>query len=252
MKTIILALFMTAVSSAPGWGQQTYLYDDRPKITVGGEAVVYVKPDKIIISFGIETSDLDISVAKQKNNDIMKKAVAALRDCGVPDKDIQTDYLSLQPRFRSDLAKEVFLGYFVRNTFIVTLNEATKMEDVVTKVLQTGVNYIHNVDFQTAEFKKFREQARELALRAAREKADRMASVLGQSVGSPLQINEISSGSPWVYYSSWGGWGSSRSSPMTQNTIQDVRGGSGEVLDTIALGKIAIRANVSVTFELRK
>jgi uncharacterized protein YggE len=252
MKTIILALFMAAISSAPGWGQQTYLYDDRPKITVGGEAVVYVKPDKIIISFGIETSDLDISVAKQKNNDIMKKAVAALRDCGVPDKDIQTDYLSLQPRFRSDLAKEVFLGYFVRNTFIVTLNEAAKMEDVVTKVLQTGVNYIHNVDFQTAEFKKFREQARELALRAAREKADRMASVLGQSVGSPLQINEISSGSPWVYYSSWGGWGSARDSLMTQNAIQDLRGGSGEVLDTIALGKIAIRANVSVTFELRK
>ena len=252
MKTIILALFLAAVSSAPGWGQQTYLYDDRPKITVGGEAVVYVKPDKIIISFGIETSDLDISVAKQKNNDIMKKAVAALRDCGVPDKDIQTDYLSLQPRFRSDLAKEVFLGYFVRNTFIVTLNEAAKMEDVVTKVLQTGVNYIHNVDFQTAEFKKFREQARELALRAAREKADRMASVLGQFVGSPLQINEINSGSPGMYYSSWGGWGSTRSSLMSQNVSQDLRGGSGEVLDTIALGKIAIRANVSVTFELKK
>jgi hypothetical protein len=34
--------------------------------------------------------------------------------------------------------------------------------------------------------------------------------------------------------------------------MQDLRGSSGEVLDTIALGKRAVRANVSVTFELKK
>jgi len=252
MKTTILLCCFAAISCAPGWGQQTYLYDDRPKITASGEAAVYVKPDQITVSFGIETSDLDIGVARQKNNDIMKKALAALHDAGVSDKDIQTDYLSLQPRYRSDSVKDVFIGYFVRNTFVVTLREAGKLEELVAKVLQTGVNYIHNVDFQTAEFKKYREQAREMALRAAREKAEKMAAVLGQSVGSPLQINEFSSGSPWAYYSSWGGWGSARNAFASQNAVQDLRGSSGEALETIALGKIAVRANVSVTFELRK
>ena len=252
MKTIILSCCLAALSCAPGFGQQTYLYDDRPKITVSGEAVVYVKPDQITISFGIETSDLDVGVARLKNNDIMKKAMAALRDSGVSDKDIQTDYLSLQPRYRSDSVKDVFLGYYVRNTFVVTLHEAGKLENVVARVLQAGVNYIHNVDFQTAEFKKYREQARDLALKAAREKADKMAAVLGQSVGAPLQINEIGGGSPWVYYSSWGGWGSARNVFASQNTMQDLRGSSGEALDTIALGKLAVRANVSVTFELKK
>jgi uncharacterized protein YggE len=135
----------------------------------------------------------------------------------------------------------------------VTLAETAKVEELVTKVLQSGVNYIHGIDFQTTEFKKYREQARELALKAAKEKADRMAAVLGQSIGAPLQINENYGGSPWgYYYSSWSGWGYGRAQGMTQNVVQNVAGGSGEISDTIALGKISIRANVAVTFELKK
>jgi hypothetical protein len=78
-----------------------------------------------------------------------------------------------------------------------------------------------------------------------------MAAVLGRSVGAPIQIAESYTGSPWRYYSSWWGWGSGRYEGMSQNVAQDVRGGSGEISDTIALGKISIRAGVAVTFEMR-
>jgi len=140
----------------------------------------------------------------------------------------------------------------VRNALVVNLTEADKLEGVVTRVLQAGVNYIHGIDFQTTEFKKYREQARELALKAAKEKAEKMAAVLGQSVGSPVQISEGYGGSPWSYYSSWYGWGYGRTQGMTQNVVQNAQGGSGESPETISLGKIAIRANVSVVFELKR
>lgn len=253
MKKLLVYAVLTVImmGNSPAWSQQTYLYDDRPRIAVNGEAVVNVKPDKIVISFGIETWDNDIGVAKQKNNDILKKTVSVMKECGIPEKEIQTDHLSIEPRWKSEYRKEDFLGYFVRNTLVVTLADTAKVEELVTQVLQAGVNYIHGIDFQTTEFKTYREQARELALKAAKEKADKMAAVLGQSVGAPIQITEFSSGSPWWYSSSWG-WGSGRSQGMSQNVIQDVRGGQGEITDTVALGKISIRANVSVTFELRK
>ncbi len=234
------------------WAQQAQMYDDRPKITVSGEAVVNVRPDKIVVTLGIETWDTDIMAAKQKNNDILKKTVAAIKESGIPEKEIQTDHLSIEPRYKNDYRKEDFIGYFVRNTLVVTLTETDKVEGLVTKVLQAGVNYIHGIDFQTTEFKKYREQARDLALKAAKEKAEKMAGVLGQSVGVPIQINENFSGSPWWYYSSWSGWGYGRNQGMSQNVIQNVQAGAGEISDTIALGKISIRANVSVTFELRE
>jgi uncharacterized protein len=250
MKINAILAILAVMSPNSVRAQQAPLYDDRPKITVSGEAVVNVTPDKIVLTFGIETWDADILTAKQKNNEALKRAIAAIKETGIPEKEIQTDHLSIEPRYKHDYRKEDFIGYFVRNTFVVTLAETARVEELVTKVLQAGVHYIHGIDFQTTEFKKYREQARELALKAAKEKADKMAGVLGQSAGAPLQISETYSGSPGWYYSSWSGWG--RSQGMSQNVMQNVQGTPGESSDTIALGKISIRANVSVTFELKK
>jgi uncharacterized protein YggE len=248
---ILSVLLLTIVAASPVFAQSP-LASDRPKITVNGSAVVKVKPDKIVISFGIETSDFDISIAKRKNGEILKKAVAAIREWRVPDTEIQTDHLCIEPRWKDEYKREEFLGHFVRNTFTVTLTETEKVEELVTKALQAGVNYIHGIDFQTTELKKYREQARELALSGAKEEAEKMAAVLGQGIGAPLQITESDSGSPWWYYSSWFGWGYRQAQITGNNIVQEGRGDSGEISDTIALGKISIRANVAVTFELKK
>jgi uncharacterized protein YggE len=250
MKTILITACLILVVLCSTQAQQTQLFDDRPKISVNGEAVVKVQPDQIIISFGIETWDKNIMSAKQENNDIMQKAMAVIEEAGILDKNIQTDYLSVEPRYDDNYNKKDFIGYFVRNTFVVTLDEADKVENLVTGVLQSGVTHIHYINFQTTEFKKYREQARELALNAAKEKAEKMAATLGQSVGDPIQIGEGYGGSNWWYYSSWNSWGYGRSNIMSQNVMQNIESGQGEISETIALGKISIKANVNVTFEL--
>ena len=252
MRLATLFLLFAVLITQAARAQNAYSLDDRSKIAVSGDAVVYAKPDKIVITLGIETWDRDIIVAKQANNEILKTAVKAIKDCGVVEKDIQTDFLSIEPRWKDEYRRGEFLGYFVRNTFIVTLNDTKQIEELITRVLQAGVTHIHGIDFQTTEFKKYRQQARELALKAAKEKAETMAAVLDQSIGAPLQISENPAGGGGFYYSSWwgGGWGG-RGGGMAQNAIQDMSGNSPEISDTIALGKIAIRANVTVTFKLK-
>ena len=60
------------------------------------------------------------------------------------------------------------------------------------------------------------------------------------------------SGSSARYWSNWAGWGFSRSAMSASNVQMQVdTGSSGEIGDTVALGKVSIRANVSVTFELK-
>jgi uncharacterized protein YggE len=88
------------------------------------------------ITFGIETWDKDIMLAKQKNNDIMLKALKVIKDTGIPDKDVQTDYLSVEPRYDNSYEKKDFIGYFIRNTFVVTLSDPEKVEELVTDVNQ--------------------------------------------------------------------------------------------------------------------
>ncbi len=213
---------------------------------------MYVQPDKIVVRLGIETEDKEIMTAKQKNGEILKTALATIQGCGVAPRDIQTDHLSLEPRWRDQHPRKEFIGYVVRNSLTVTLADVTKLEPLVTQLLAAGVNYIHGVDFQTTQFKQRREEARELALKAAREKAQKMAATLGQSVGAPLSITEGYGGSGSWCYSSWSGWGYSRSEGMTQNAVQDAGGRAGEDSDTVALGKIGIRASVTVSFELKR
>lgn len=253
MKPTIRLTLLLAVLGAGAARAQQAMYDNRPKISVNGEALVYVRPDKIVVTFGTETWDQNIVTAKEKNDAIQKKAVAAFRKIGVPDKEIQTDHLSINPRFQgSSYSKEDFIGYFVRNTLVVTLNDTGQIEELVTQALQAGVTHVHGIQFETTEFKTYREQARELALKAAREKADKMAAVLGQTVGAPLQIGEGNNRS--FYHSGWfwDWWGGSRRSAMYQNAVQNVDPGGGDGGESVALGKIAISANVSVTFELNR
>jgi uncharacterized protein YggE len=249
MKNLTFAVLIFLFALCTIHAQQ---FQNHPTISVNGEAVVKVQPDQIIITFGIETWDKDIMLAKQKNNDIMQKALKVIQDAGIPDKDIQTDYLSVEPRYDDSYEKKDFIGYFIRNTFVVSLSNPEKVEELVSSVLQSGVNYIHGIDFQTTEFKKYREQARELALNAAKEKAEKMANALGQSIGDPLQISEGYGGSDWWYYNSWSGWGYSRSNTMSQNVIQNIPTSGENISESIALGKISIKASVSVTFELKK
>lgn len=241
LACLMMMLVPTALLAQAAHGEE------RARITVSGEAVVYVQPDKILVTLGIETWNKEVQLAKQENNEIQKRAMAAIKECGVATKDIQTDRLSIEPRYRgNNYTKDDFVGYFVRNSLVVTLKNSERLEDLITKVLDAGVTHIHGIDFQTTEFKKHRERARELALLAAKEKAQKMAAVLGQKIGAPLQITE--SGSPSWYYSGWGG----RQGGMSQNAVQNVAGDGAAPTETIALGKIGIRTNVQVVFALKE
>ncbi len=248
MKNLFTAMIVVFTASTLPAQQPPSV--DQPKITVTGEALVYAKPDKIVLNFGIETRDNQLLAAKRKNADIWKKAAAALKESGVPDKDVQTDYLSVEPRYRNYNEIDEPIGYVTRNMFVVTLSDPAKVESLISRMLEVGVNHVNGVEFQTTEFKRHRESARELALTAAREKAVKMAAALGCTIGTPLAINESFGGGSW-YFSSWSGWGYGRSSGMSQNVIQDQRGSGGENPESMALGKISIRAGVSVTFELK-
>lgn len=230
------------------WAQQPEGIDRRPTITVDGEAAVQVQPNQIVVSLGVETRDADMHAAQQANTDAIKKVLAAIRAMGVSERDIQTDTISLsvERRYRADLGREEAMGYLARNALAVTLAEAGRTTELVARALQAGANAIYGIQYRTTELRKYRDQARELALKAAKEKAEAMAGVLGQSIGDPLRISENERNLLTAYYSS------GRSDPSTTNVIQMVEGGSSETGEALALGKLSIRAKVNVVFEMKQ
>jgi uncharacterized protein YggE len=106
---------------------------------------------------------------------------------------------------------------------------------------------VHGIQFRSTELREHRDRARDLAIRAAKEKAVALAGALDQKVGEPIAIHEEHNG----WYSGYGAWwGSHWSGGMTQNVIQNASSDGLAVEGSIAPGQIAITARVSVSFEL--
>ncbi len=228
---------IAAICCVPLFAARHAVADDQPSITVHGEAVVKVAPDKAVVSFQIDAEDKDIVTAKQLSRTAYDRAMKSLETCGVSRDAVQTSQLSVAPKYSRDYRRDDLIGYTANIAFNVTLDDPDKVEEVVTQMLKAGVTRVGDVSFQTTDYKKHREKARELALLAAREKAEKMARTLGVEAGLPLQITETGT-------ASWG-W---RSSMPSQNVAVSLPGGDGS--GPLALGKISIRASVTVKFQL--
>jgi uncharacterized protein YggE len=123
-------------------------------------------------------------------------------------KYIQTDYISIEPRYQDAYLKDGYqkrelVGYVVRKDIAFTLKDVSRFEKLYSTILESGVNHVYGIEFRTTELRKHRDQGRALAIQAAREKAEALAKEMGQTVGAPLSISENCS---WGYrsYSWWG------------------------------------------------
>ncbi len=251
MRNIILFfLLILPFGLSAQYAFQTY--PAQGNISVTGEATVYVVPDLIKVRFGIETSDMDLAASQAMNREILAKATASFRELGLDDSDITTDFLNVEPRYKERDYESIFLGFFSRNGFVVTVKDKAMLEKVIDVALAAGVNYLHGVDFYTSELRKYRDQARQMAVTAAREKAEAMTSAFGSRLGPPSSISENQGYNRWWYYSSGSSWNRDyrNNSYMTQNVMQYEASGPDGSPGEIQVGKIAVQASVSVNFTL--
>ncbi|MCC5788846.1 MAG: SIMPL domain-containing protein [Opitutales bacterium] len=243
---LFLPASLLAQFYVPNQGNQT----QRPTISVSGEALVEVRPDKAILSFGIETMDQDVQKSISQNREIVRQTIKSLTDLGVKEEKIQTDHISMEPQWHNRHGNnERFNGYRTRNTLVVTIDDPDSIDTVLIAATEAGVSHIHGIDFQTTELRKYRDQARKMALQAAREKAVDMAAVLGQDVGAPRSISEH--GSFGWFYSGWGHWGSGRRGTMSQNVASSIASTADGSAEGVAPGQIAIQGRVQVVFYLK-
>jgi uncharacterized protein len=215
-------------------------------ITVTGEAEINVVPDKAIITLGASNRDLSVIKSKAVIDEFVIRFTEVAKKYGIKPKDIQTDYINIEPEYK-EYHKETFLGYSTHRRFIVTLTDMTKFDSLISDLIVAGATEIENVQFQTSDLRKYRDDARVAAIKAASEKANLLASQLDAKVGKPYDITEITN--------NWGGWYSGGLSgryqgSMTSNVSQNAYGQQGQETLSSAIGKLVVKASVRVIFEL--
>lgn len=222
--------------------------DPARSVQVTGAATINVTPDRALIQLGVQSNGPTPDAVQIANTLAIQKVLLALQMQGIAAKDIATDIYIIEPVYESYDSLYI-KGYRINNVVAITLRDVTKTSAVIAAALKAGANQVVNVEFYTSELRKYRDQARELAMTAAKEKAQALASAAGAGAGCVLNINENS----WSYYN--GGWYGRNQNNWTQNTIQNVAptgsSGSNPGDEPISLGQIAVRAEVSATFALK-
>jgi len=212
-------------------------------VSVTGDAEIKVIPNQVVLSLGVETRDRSLAVARVQNDSVVRSVLDAIARFQVDPTDVQTDFIQVNIRYQST-AETVVDHYEVEKSIAVTLKDVSKFEPLLTAVLEAGANHIYNVEFVTTELRKYRDQARALAAKAAIEKANDLAAAAGlKVVGKPMNVSS--------YFYGGGSW-YGRLHTMGANVAQNVyqSGDRGAAEGTIALGKISVTASVSMNFRI--
>lgn len=230
--------------------------DSSRSIQVSGTAVINVIPDRVLIQLGVQSNGSSAAKAEAANSQTIQRIVAALKKLGVEQKDIVTDRYIIEPIYK-DYSDLNIKGYRINNVVAITLRDVNKVNKVLAAALENGANQVLNTEFYLSDLRAYRDQAREMAMKAAREKATDLARAAGSDVGCVLNINENS----WSYFNGWGWFGGNSSSRdlWTQNAVQNAAqnaappaGVEGALSDAgpISVGQISVRAEVNASFGL--
>lgn len=229
MKKAILILSILFLSST-----HAQEHKQVPTITVSGEGKVKVIPDQASISISIETKGTKAAEVKKENDQKMDAIIKFIKKANIAKEDYQTQRVSLHPNYDYDKKKH---NYMATQSLQILLKDLAKYDELMEGLVNEGINRIDNVEFKSSKMTQFQSEARKLASKDAKGKAEDFVSVLGQKVGKAILISDNSQvyvPQPRLY---------AMKAMAMDSAVEAPR-------ETLAVGEIEITANVSINFLL--
>ncbi len=207
-------------------------------IYVSGTGKVTTTPDQAVIVFAVETENTDVKTAQQQNAQRMDAVVNALKNAGIPEKDIRTAGYNIIPVTENDdrpLTTSTVKFYRVINTLEVTLNDVNRAGEIVDLAVENGANRVDRFSFTLSDAKQqeFRSEALTAAVAQARGDADAVAAAIGKTI---IDVKEVNVGNNYV--------------PMVyDNRYTGMEKAMGAAVPTpLEAGEIDVTATVSITY----
>lgn len=217
-------------------------------ISVVGKATVYVSPDQAMISFSVVSQAKDLTAAKQRHDTVMQKTNTLFNQYGIEQKDVTAENLTIHPRYSYNSDTPKFLYYEITQNISAVITNLDNYEPFLTDLVNTGIDRINDVQFSAKDVKKYKNDARLNAVKAAEEKAQLLCEAASSgnhkpSLGKIIRMSEVAS------YSDWNGNGYTA---MTQNRVAYAQtAADASDVSSAPIGKILFDAQIEMVFELK-
>jgi uncharacterized protein YggE len=216
-------------------------------IYVNGEGEVTAVPDIAVLNF---TSSKDAPTAKEAQELLNKEVdsvIAYLKKQNIAEKDISSDYGGVTPKYENvqiycfkypcPQGEPKIVGYTATQSISVKIRAVDTANDVRTGLSSLGVQNIYGPTFSIDNEDNLKDQAREKAIKDAREKAEILARQLGVRLGSVVNFSENGGGAYPMMYSAKAGMGGDMSAQETAPVLPK--------------GENKITSSVTITYEIK-
>lgn len=195
MKRLLRAIFPAIVVllhvDGPALGEA--LKESVPSVSVIGEAVEDVAPDRATLRFGIVTERPLAADAASENARVATAVLDELKTLGVTDADVRTEGVTLTPvtdQERDPKGRTVGVRkYFIaRNDLSVRVRDLAKAGEIAGRLIDRGVNSFQGVDYDYSAPAAKMDALRAAAMKDALRRAETYAAAVDLRLGRILEI----------------------------------------------------------------
>lgn len=167
------------------------------ELAVVGEGKVDIIPDTASVGVGIVVNNAStVDEAKKRINEMNNKITSSLSKIGIDKKDIKTSSYSINPEYNYTSGTNTITGYGGNVNISIKVREINKLAEVIEEATKAGANNVYGANYSVEKSEKYREEARNKAIKNAKEQAQKLANQLEIRLGKVVNIVESSSNLP--------------------------------------------------------
>lgn len=162
--------------ASAGAGSGTSSSTEQRSIVVIGSGSLSARPDRAIVSAGVQSRATSAQDAHDANSRAMQGVIDAIKGIGIPERAIRTSGISLYP-VADD--KQVITGYVAMNNVTITVDDIDQAGTVLDTAVKAGANTAGNVQFTLKDPTTLRNKALTAAVADAKLKGGILAEAIG-------------------------------------------------------------------------
>ena len=161
---------------------------DTATITVQGTAQIMADPDEVSVTANASVTANTVGSAQEAMNAIVAAATEKMLALGVQDEDVITTDYGYHPRYNYDT--NAVTGYEANHTLSITCRDVQMLDSVIGALTDSGFTNIYSVSYDISTRSELYQQALELAVQRAEQKALRLAQSGGMVITGIRSISE--------------------------------------------------------------
>jgi uncharacterized protein YggE len=208
-------------------------------ITVAGKGEVNAKPDMSSINLTLRESGADAKTAENKVSIKSEKFLSEIKTL-IEDRDIKTENYNSQPKYNygvnNNYGNPKIEGYEVSQSIILKVRDIKNVSEVLDMISSNNIGEVSGPNFEIDDVEKYKDEARGVAIKDAKDKAEKLAEQLGVSI---VRMTSFSEGSDYI------------PTPYMRTEKSAVMSMDAAMVPSIPVGENTISSNVNITFEIK-